>query len=170
MKLSTNHKIIAGVVAAAGAYLIYSYISEKKAKADPNKNTLPVGGTGALPAGGVQTASFKPASTDAAVTSGGAMTTLEVQHNLNAMGATPPLKEDGKMGPLTKAAIVGFQKRVGISADGIVGPITVAAIRKAMAAAGVAAAHLQTAQNQPVTRGQAADSGGTIADWINARV
>ena len=86
------------------------------------------------------------------------------------MGATPPLKEDGKMGPLTKAAIVGFQKRVGISADGIVGPITVAAIRKAMMAAGVAAAQQQTAQNQPTTRGKAADSGGTIADFINARV
>jgi peptidoglycan hydrolase-like protein with peptidoglycan-binding domain len=167
MKLSTNHKIIAGVVAAAGAYLIYSFVSEKKAKADPNKNVLPAGGTGAIPA------SFKTGastSTDAAVTSGGAMTTLEVQHNLNAMGATPALKEDGKMGPLTKAAIVSFQTRVGIGADGIVGPITVAAIRKAMAAAGVAAAQQQTAQNQPVTRGQAADSGGTIADWINARV
>jgi peptidoglycan hydrolase-like protein with peptidoglycan-binding domain len=51
-----------------------------------------------------------------------------IQTRLNEMGASPPLPVDGVSGPLTKAAVIAFQKSHGIEPDGIVGPITLAAL------------------------------------------
>ncbi|MEW5988084.1 MAG: peptidoglycan-binding protein [Chloroflexota bacterium] len=48
----------------------------------------------------------------------------ELQQKLNADGADPPLVVDGIFGPLTRAAVVAFQQRHGLSADGVVGPLT----------------------------------------------
>jgi peptidoglycan hydrolase-like protein with peptidoglycan-binding domain len=48
----------------------------------------------------------------------------ELQQKLNADGATPALVVDGIFGPLTRAAVVAFQQKYGLSPDGIVGPIT----------------------------------------------
>jgi peptidoglycan hydrolase-like protein with peptidoglycan-binding domain len=52
----------------------------------------------------------------------------ELQERLNAQGATPPLKVDGIFGPLTDAAVRGFQRSRGLSVDGVVGPKTWAAL------------------------------------------
>lgn len=54
-------------------------------------------------------------------------TTL-LQQNLNALGYTPRLKEDGKYGPATTAAVRWFQKIAEIRVDGIAGPVTLATI------------------------------------------
>ncbi len=54
----------------------------------------------------------------------------EVQHALNALGmATPPLVEDGMIGPKSIAAVRAFQSSVGLMVDGRAGPVT----RKALA-------------------------------------
>jgi peptidoglycan hydrolase-like protein with peptidoglycan-binding domain len=48
----------------------------------------------------------------------------ELQQKLNADGAAPPLVADGIFGPMTRAAVVAFQQKYGLSPDGIVGPLT----------------------------------------------
>jgi len=48
----------------------------------------------------------------------------ELQQKLNADGATPPLVADGIFGPLTRVAVVAFQRKYDLSPDGIVGPLT----------------------------------------------
>ncbi|HEV8462092.1 MAG TPA: peptidoglycan-binding domain-containing protein [Gaiellaceae bacterium] len=55
-----------------------------------------------------------------------------LQAALNSLGAAPPLKVDGVVGPKTKAAVAAFQTAHGLVADGIAGPGTVAAIRAAL--------------------------------------
>lgn len=47
-----------------------------------------------------------------------------VQENLNALGASPRLQVDGKLGPGTENAIRQYQQRKGIEADGWAGPET----------------------------------------------
>lgn len=47
---------------------------------------------------------------------------MELQRQLNAAGAQPPLEVDGKFGPLTDAATRNFQHQAGIRVDGIYGP------------------------------------------------
>jgi len=49
---------------------------------------------------------------------------LDVQKALNQLGASPRLKEDGKSGPMTIAAIKTFQKNHGLTVDGNIGPAT----------------------------------------------
>lgn len=46
----------------------------------------------------------------------------ELQRQLNAAGAQPPLEVDGKFGPLTDGALRNFQHQAGIRVDGIYGP------------------------------------------------
>lgn len=53
-----------------------------------------------------------------------------VQWHLNQTGEK--LKVDGSFGPLTKAAVLRFQKRMKLTQDGIVGPKTRAALKKAV--------------------------------------
>jgi len=45
-----------------------------------------------------------------------------VQHALNLAGASPPLVEDGKFGPLSTAALRAFQQVHNLKVDGILGP------------------------------------------------
>jgi putative chitinase len=59
---------------------------------------------------------------------------LTLQRHLNALGYEPKLKEDGKRGPATKAAIEWFQKANRLKVDGVAGAITTAAIQKALTA------------------------------------
>ena len=47
-----------------------------------------------------------------------------IQERLNALGQQPPLAPDGIFGPRTEAAVMAFQRRVGLNPDGIVGPLT----------------------------------------------
>lgn len=63
------------------------------------------------------------------------MSVADVQHALNALGANPPLAEDGVLGPKTTAAIKSFQAQAGLSVDGVVGPQTTAALEHAGARA-----------------------------------
>ena len=49
---------------------------------------------------------------------------LMLQHVLNMKGAFPKLKEDGKFGSMTDAAVRRFQAAHGLMVDGIVGPKT----------------------------------------------
>jgi hypothetical protein len=57
-------------------------------------------------------------------------TTLGIQQALNYLKVpTPPLTEDGLMGPLTRAAVQLFQGRNALAVDGIVGPSTRAALQ-----------------------------------------
>jgi putative chitinase len=52
-----------------------------------------------------------------------------LQQDLNALGASPRLKEDGRYGPRTRDAVKEFQVAAGIVADGIAGPVTKATIK-----------------------------------------
>jgi peptidoglycan hydrolase-like protein with peptidoglycan-binding domain len=53
----------------------------------------------------------------------------QVQQRLNALSmATPPLTVDGRIGPLTVAAIKKFQSSKGLNPDGVVGDQTLAAL------------------------------------------
>lgn len=49
---------------------------------------------------------------------------MYVQTALNVFGAKPPLKVDSIFGPLTEAAVRGFQEANGLVVDGVVGPQT----------------------------------------------
>ena len=55
---------------------------------------------------------------------------LWVQQSLNALGANPPLAEDGMNGPLTIAAVVQFQQMNGLSPSGVADAATIAAIER----------------------------------------
>jgi peptidoglycan hydrolase-like protein with peptidoglycan-binding domain len=52
----------------------------------------------------------------------------DIQHILNLLGATPPLQEDGILGPKSVSALKSFQVSHGLTADGIAGPKTKAAL------------------------------------------
>ncbi len=56
------------------------------------------------------------------------MTNVEVQKNLNLLGAKPALVTDGKLGPMSIAALKAFQTAHGLAADGVVGPKTKTAL------------------------------------------
>ena len=64
-------------------------------------------------------------------------TTLGVQQALAALGFDPG-GVDGIDGPKTRAAVVQFQKTVGLTADGIAGPNTRAALAQGLDAMGIA--------------------------------
>lgn len=51
-----------------------------------------------------------------------------LQTGLNVLGADPKLDVDGRLGPVTTAAVKAFQTAAGLTADGIAGPVTLAAI------------------------------------------
>ena len=53
-----------------------------------------------------------------------------LQKALNAAGADPPLKEDGKPGTVTELAVIEFQKMNGLKKDGDVGPKTTKVLAK----------------------------------------
>ncbi|MBW7984927.1 peptidoglycan-binding domain-containing protein [Enterobacillus tribolii] len=48
----------------------------------------------------------------------------KVQQQLNTLGVTPRLSTDGVFGAKTRAAVIGFQRKSGITPDGVVGPHT----------------------------------------------
>ena len=70
-------------------------------------------------------ASPTPQNVPAAATS---MSNVDIQKNLNILGAKPPLATDGKLGPMSIAAIKSFQASHGLAADGVAGPKTKTAI------------------------------------------
>lgn len=51
-----------------------------------------------------------------------------VQRRLNELGCDPPLVVDGISGPLTRRAVIAFQRAMGLVVDGIIGEKTVAAL------------------------------------------
>ncbi|MDB5599871.1 MAG: putative glycohydrolase [Xanthobacteraceae bacterium] len=58
--------------------------------------------------------------------------TVWLQQSLNALGAEPPLVDDGSFGPLTAAAVKAFQALHGLEVDGKANPATIAAIEAAL--------------------------------------
>jgi lysozyme family protein/peptidoglycan hydrolase-like protein with peptidoglycan-binding domain len=56
---------------------------------------------------------------------------LLMQQSLNKLGASPPLDEDGIVGPKTKAAVAQFQQQHGLTETGVLDNATVAAITRA---------------------------------------
>lgn len=56
----------------------------------------------------------------------------DVQHALNLLGTSPPLQEDGNIGPKSVAAIKSFQMTHGLAADGVAGPKTKSALAAAV--------------------------------------
>lgn len=56
------------------------------------------------------------------------MSNADIQKNLNILGAKPPLSTDGKLGPMSIAALKSFQTSHGLAADGVAGPKTKTAI------------------------------------------
>jgi hypothetical protein len=52
----------------------------------------------------------------------------QVQQRLNDLGQKPPLTVDGAYGPMSRAAVMAFQKSKGLTVDGVVGPQTLAAL------------------------------------------
>jgi peptidoglycan hydrolase-like protein with peptidoglycan-binding domain len=66
-------------------------------------------------------------------------TERDLQRALNTLGASPKLKEDGKIGPVTTAAIKAFQTVNGLTADGLAGPQTKAAVVAATQGVGAGA-------------------------------
>lgn len=73
-------------------------------------------------------ATAAPAVTAANTAAALSMTNKQVQENLNILGAKPALATDGKLGPLSIAAIKAFQTTHGLVADGVAGPKTKTAI------------------------------------------
>lgn len=102
------------------------------------KKTHPASAVAAVPLG-ASTTQLGQAAQYAAVSAhptSAPMGTAEVQHDLNLLGADPPLTEDGVPGPKTTTAIKTFQSHANLTVDGIVGPQTAAAIRLAVGGVG----------------------------------
>ena len=59
-------------------------------------------------------------------------TPLGLQMALNALGASPPLAEDGSLGPKTKAALIRFQAAKSLPRSGVVDEATLDAIKTAL--------------------------------------
>jgi len=62
---------------------------------------------------------------------------VDLQQDLNRLGADPQLAEDGIYGPNTAAAVRDFQESAGVTVDGIVGPETKDALKSALADQGI---------------------------------
>ena len=77
----------------------------------------------------------------------GVNTSTEVQHALNLLGAKPALAEDGKIGPMSVAAIRVFQQTHGLTVDGIAGPKTKTALGIAMQALSTPSVPFQNPQS-----------------------
>lgn len=83
-------------------------------------------------------------------------TERDLQRALNLLGASPKLKEDGKIGPVTTAAIKAFQVVHGLTADGLAGPQTKAAVATAVQGANSGVAALAPAATAAANAGLAA--------------
>lgn len=94
-------------------------------------------GTVIPPAGAYEPTPYQNAPiviTPTGVSSTAIVSTLDVQRALNTLHmATPPLSEDGVLGPATIAAIQTFQGAAGLAVDGNAGPATKAALSNALA-------------------------------------
>ncbi|MHB2027569.1 MAG: peptidoglycan-binding domain-containing protein [Acidimicrobiales bacterium] len=159
--------ILAG---AAGAYLLLrkkapapartglAQVSAPATPATACAPALPNVGTSSYSAAcwtkDVQNASDLVTAWHAAVTSGqdttalkarleAPISALEIQRDLNFLGATPALAEDGIVGPETSQAIKDFQTLNGLIPDGVVGPETAYAIRFTLGEHVNAAAHTE---------------------------
>lgn len=91
-------------------------------------------------------------------------TTKDVQHALNTLGyASPPLTEDGILGPITIAAIKSFQSKNGLVVDGNAGPATKAALSASLMAVAAGGSVIgQIVQTQNVTTGVIQTANGPI--------
>lgn len=120
MRMSTNQKIVAAVVAAAGAYLIYSYA----------KGRMPMLRASTSP-------SLPPKG--ASYSSGEAQTPEQVktlQAALNKLPSGPRVKVDGIYGAETAAAVRAFQESVGLPQTGTADQPTILAMREVLRAMG----------------------------------
>ena len=73
------------------------------------------------------------AATPVQVATASNMSSRDVQHHLNLLGANPRLVEDGIIGPKSVAAIKSFQLSHGLVADGVAGSATKTALAAAVA-------------------------------------
>lgn len=96
--------------------------------------------------------------------------TKDVQHALNTLGyAKPALAEDGKLGPLTIAAIKAFQSKNRLVVDGNAGPATRAALSASLSAmAGSSSGAGATAQYSNPQSGVATTPAGNPIDTTAA--
>ncbi|VVB55266.1 Putative peptidoglycan binding domain protein [uncultured archaeon] len=90
-----------------------------------------------------------PVSTGFGVEWGFGIDYAAVQQKLNALGAKPQLATDGKWGPMSKAALVAYQKSKGLAADGIPGPITLGSLGLGATVANQTSVALPTTSNVP---------------------
>lgn len=132
-KLTQNQKIVAALVAGVGAFVVYSLVTAKSAKAEENKKIEPAPPKPQIPSG--------PASPEAF---GTGLTTRQVQVFLTnfaeqakvdpsypqAAVAADPKGIDGLWGPNTWKGVMVYQTMMGLKVDGKVGPITAASIRE----------------------------------------
>jgi peptidoglycan hydrolase-like protein with peptidoglycan-binding domain len=94
----------------------------------------------------------------------------DVQRALNTLGyAKPPLVEDGKLGPLTVAAVRSFQSKNSLVVDGNAGPATKAALSKALTqlAGGISVIGV-TVQNSNTQTGAVITPAGATIDTTKA--
>jgi len=75
---------------------------------------------------------------------------LQVQLN-KKLAPSPHLAVDGAFGPMTRTAVVAFQRSAGLVADGIVGPKTHAALAQGLTLTSVSHAVTHIAQPTPTT-------------------
>jgi len=94
----------------------------------------------------------------------------DVQHALNTLGfCSPPLVEDGKLGPASIACIKAFQSKNGLVVDGNAGPATKAALSASLTnMAGGASAVGATVQNSSPQTGVATTPAGAVIDTTPA--
>lgn len=95
-----------------------------------------------------------------------------LQINLNQLGFGP-LEEDGDFGPMTKQAVMDFQKSVGLLVDGKAGTVeTLPAVERAVASlpSTVAQPEAGKAAGEAATGGGEAIEGGENVDPVEERV
>jgi peptidoglycan hydrolase-like protein with peptidoglycan-binding domain len=92
---------------------------------------------------------------------------VAVQRDLNRLGASPRLVEDGDFGPATDRAVRAFQASAGLSVDGIVGPQTAGALAAAIQALNRSTAPSKAAPKSRFGWGSAALAAGLL--WGLAR-
>jgi putative chitinase len=98
--------------------------------------------------------------------------TKRLQEDLNYLGCTPPLIEDGRFGPNTERAVREFQKVNNLKVDGIPGPSTQAAIELRLNSKNTPEPSLApTPPTQvPETAGGTLATLGVVGDQIVSRV